>query len=364
MMRLGAQTGRGADAECYRVLVDGIADYAIFLVDGEGRIATWNAGAERITGHPADAAVGQHVSRVYLEEDVRARKPAAELHAAAAQGRFEADGWRRRRDGSRFWASTVVTALRDGAGGLLGFAVVARDDTERRLHEEALGAAQDRLRALAAHVDAAAEREKARLAREIHDVLGQELTGLKMDIAWIGRRLAAADREPAGSGIRDRLAAMGGQVDGCIQTIRRIATGLRPTLLDDLGLAAAIEWQAREFESRSGLTVEVSLPEDDLSVERERAAALFRILQELLTNVARHAAAHQVRVRLEQTERCLVLEVADDGRGIDQAERARSGSLGILGIRERVAAFGGTLELRGGPGRGTTAVVRVPVRHE
>jgi PAS domain S-box-containing protein len=347
--------------EPYRLLVGGVVDYAIFLVDLDGRVATWNPGAERMTGHPAGEIVGRQLSCLYLDEEVAAGNPLAQLDAAGARGRLEVDGWRRRRDGSRFWASAVMTAIRDDDGRPLGLAVVARDDTERRRHDEELAEAQHRLRSLAAHVDAAAEREKTRLAREIHDVLGQELTGLKMDVAWIGRRLAGASGEEGRPALRERLAAMSAQIDGCIQTIRRVATGLRPSLLDDLGLAAAIEWQTREFASRSGLAVELSLPDGDLSVERERAAALFRILQELLTNVARHAAARQVRVCLGERERCVVLEVADDGRGISEAEGTRSGSLGLLGIRERAAQFGGALELSGGPGRGTVAVVRVPV---
>jgi signal transduction histidine kinase len=222
-----------------------------------------------------------------------------------------------------------------------------------------LVADNERLRALAARSEADADADKARLARELHDVLGQELTGLKLDAAWIARRLADVPPDAAAP-VRERLARMGTHIDSCVDIVRRFAGGLRPSPIDDLGLSAAIEWQAREFESRSGLVVELALPEEEVPVERERAAALFRILQELLTNVARHAGARHVRVRLSRTGAGLVLEVNDDGRGIGEAERAAPASLGLSGIRERAGLLGGTVELDGAPGRGTTAVVRVP----
>ena len=352
----------GRSEEQFRLLVESVEDYAIFMIDGAGHVASWNAGAERITGWSAGEIVRRPAALLHVPEDVAAGKPAADLLAAAATGRFEEQSWRARADGTRFFAQVVTTALRGPSGELVGFATVVADLTLRRRHEEEMAAAAVRLRALAARVDTVAEEQKTSLAREIHDVLGQELTGLKMDTAWLARRLARTGLgDEMAAPLLERLHAMAGQIDGSIQTIRRIARGLRPRLLDDLGLLAAVEWQAREFESRSGLEVEVSLPVDAFAVEPERATAVFRILQEMLTNVARHAAAHRVAIRVARLGGALVLEVADDGRGITESDAGKLSALGILGMRERSAALGGEIELSGAPGQGTRAILRMPL---
>lgn len=228
-----------------------------------------------------------------------------------------------------------------------------------------LAASERRLRTLAAHLQTVREEERTRLAREIHDVLGQELTGLKMDVAWIGRRLkeVADGREgsvPALAHIVERLESMQAQIESGIGTVRRIATDLRPAVLDDLGLVSALEWQTREYERRSGLTATLDAPRPDLIVEGPLATALFRIFQELLTNIARHAQASRVAVRLEASQATLVLEVRDDGRGIVLAESTSVRSLGLLGIRERATALGGTFVIEGAPGKGTVARVALP----
>ena len=198
------------------------------------------------------------------------------------------------------------------------------------------------------------------LAREIHDVLGQELTGLKLDSAWLARRIDRLS-QPGREVLLERLDTMVSRLDGCMQIVRRIATGLRPGMLDDLGLAAAIEWQSHEFEERAGIVVELSLPEEALNVDRDRATAVFRIFQELITNTARHSGAHHVSVALRRRGDTIELEVSDDGRGITPQEQSRPDALGILGMRERAAQFGGSLDIRGADPQGTRASVRIPV---
>ncbi|HET6280011.1 MAG TPA: histidine kinase [Polyangia bacterium] len=223
----------------------------------------------------------------------------------------------------------------------------------------ALAASEQQLRSLAVHLQTVREEERADLAREIHDVLGQELTGLKMDAAWVARRLGEPHitREP----IAQRLDSMQTLMDSAITTVRRIATDLRPGVLDDLGLVAALEWQAHEFERRSGLTVAFSGPKEEIPVDRPNATAVFRIFQELLTNVARHAQARTVEVSLTCENHRLVLEVRDDGRGITEAERSASRSLGLLGIRERAAGVSGACTIIGQSGKGTVARLDVPM---
>ena len=348
-----------ADEHC-RWLVDAAADHAIFMLDQKGRIASWNPAAQRMTGFAPDDVIGRPSSCLYPPEDVQAGKHGAVLHVAALQGKIQDDGWRVRKDGSRFWAEVVITVIGDSSSGLLGYAEVVRDGTERMNLEQDLADAHDRMRALVARLAEVAEQEKLRLSREIHDVLGQELTGLKLDVSWLARRMALVP-DPTRDPLLKRLGTMASQIDGCVQTVRRIATGLRPGVLDDLGLDEAIEWQAHEFQSRSGIRVELSLPEGELKLDRDRATAIFRIFQELITNVARHSGATGVSVQLTPEAGWVVLEVGDNGRGITAAELAMPNALGLLGMRERAAQFGGSLEIQGTKGQGTRAVIRMPV---
>lgn len=245
-------------------------------------------------------------------------------------------------------------------GALPGDAGAAGDATVRVQLERELVDAQDRLRALAAHLQGTSEQDKRRLAREIHDVLGQELTGLKLDSAWLARRIDRMS-PPGKEVLLERLETMGSRLDACMQFVRRIATGLRPGMLDDLGLAAAIEWQAHEYEERAGIVVHLSLPEDPLNMDRDRATAIFRIFQELITNTVRHSGAGNVSVLLRRQGDTIELEVSDDGRGITLLEQSRPDALGILGMRERAAQFGGSLDIASAEPQGTRARVCIPV---
>jgi PAS domain S-box-containing protein len=234
------------------------------------------------------------------------------------------------------------------------------DNTPRKRAEEAeaLARSEQQLRMLAERVEKASEAERARLAREVHDVLGQELTGLKMDVAWVARRTEPAQ---ASDVVMARLQSMLTRIDSMMGTVRRIATELRPGALDDLGLCEAIEGHAREFHARSGIAVEFVPFERNLVLDSARSTAIFRVVQELLTNVARHAAATRVRVALRVEGDTLVLSVEDDGVGITDAQIASPSSLGLLGIRERALVFGGECRVDGAPGRGTTVTVRIPL---
>lgn len=351
---------RAVEAQSYRLLVDAVTDHAVFLLDPHGVIASWNPGAQLMTGFPAEDVVGRPSSCLYPPEDVNAGKREAMLHVAAVHGKIQDDGWRVRKDGSRFWAEAVIAAIADSSGALLGYAEVARDGTERMYLEQNLADAHDRMRALAARLAQVAEQEKMRLSREIHDVLGQELTGLKLDLSWLARRLVLVP-DPPRQPLLERVATMASQIEGCVETVRRIATGLRPGILDDLGLAEAIEWEAHEFQARAGIRVDLSLPEAELELDRDRATAVFRIFQELVTNVALHAGATAVSVQLTPEMGWVALEVSDDGRGITRAELAMPNALGLLGMRERAAQFGGSLEIQGRSGQGTRALLRIPV---
>ena len=382
--------------ERFRLLIQGVQEYAIFQLDPMGNVVSWNAGAERLKGYASEEIIGKHFSVFYPQDDQLNDKPHHILSEAARHGQTEDEGWRIRKDGSRFWANVVVTALRDVTGNLHGFAKLTRDMTERRERLEAVKRAKlelelrfqqraealavvnrelrteieerqrveeqlrnslDQLRALAARLQSVREDERTSVAREIHDELGQSCTAIKMDLALLRRRLT--QKQPQ---VRAKVDSALQLVDNMIVTLRRIASELRPRTLDDLGLPAALESQAQEFESRTGIRCSVTLPQDLPTLDADRATAIFRIFQESLTNVARHARATCVEACLERNQNQLIFQVRDNGKGFDPQEAAARRSLGLVGMQERALLLSGDLKIEGIPGAGTTLTLRIPLR--
>jgi PAS domain S-box-containing protein len=237
-----------------------------------------------------------------------------------------------------------------------GLSIFFTDVTEQQKIQDELRASAAELRALATRLSEIREEERRVIARELHDQVGQALTALKLDLAGLRGQLGSG----ASAEAERRLRAMDGLVDQTLETTRRISATLRPAVLDDLGLPAAIRWQAGEFTQRTGVPCEARLPEEEISIGPAASLALFRILQEALTNVARHAQARHVRVALARDGEAAVLVVADDGRGYASEEISSRRSLGLVGMRERALALGGETIVTGEPGRGTTVRARVP----
>jgi len=381
--------------ERFRLLVQGVQEYGIFQLDPSGNVISWNAGAARLMGYRAEEIIGKHFSVFYPQEDVQGGKPEHNLAEAIRAGQAEEEGWRIRKDGSPFWANVLLTALRDAQGNLRGFAKLTRDMTERREREEALQRAKellelrveqraavltrvneelrveiaerrrteeqfretlDQLRALAARLQSVREEERASIAREIHDELGQACTAIKMDLALIGRKITKRQTQ-----LRTKIESSMGLVDEMIVTLRRIASDLRPRTLDDLGLAAALEWQGQEFEKRTGIKCLLVLPQEPLNLDPERSTAIFRIFQESLTNVTRHSKATSVEAHLEIDEDQLVFRIHDNGRGFVPEEAKAKKSLGLVGMQERALLLKGEVTIEGIPGSGTTLILRIPL---
>jgi len=279
----------------------------------------------------------------------------------ASVGTLASNLWGARIDASGS-QGLYVGAVPYAAWVLLLSIEIARDyglrADERNQALQALEQSREQLQQLTAGLLMAREEERTAIAREIHDVLGQTLTALKMDVAWIGVRSPA----DAPAALRQRLGAMARLIDDTVVTVRRIATSLRPGVLDDLGLAAAVEWQAHEFEHRTGIHCALRTSVDDAALDPLLSTALFRIFQESLTNVARHSRASGVSVTLEHSGTDLVLEVRDDGVGITAAAAANTRSIGLTGMRERAQLVGGGLSISGAAGAGTTVRVQVPRR--
>ena len=228
--------------------------------------------------------------------------------------------------------------------------------SERRRAEDKLRRSLDQLRALSVYLQYVREDERIRISRQVHDELGQALTGLKMDLYWLAHRLPKKYRL-----MHEKTRAMSAHIDATIQTVRRIATELRPGILDDLGLVPALEWQAQEFQKRTGIQCNVHSDLKDAELDQDLNTAFFRIFQETLTNVIRHAQATRVDVQIGSDEMAYVLEVRDNGRGISEAEINDTRSIGLLGMRERAALLQGELLISGAPGQGTTVCVRIPI---
>jgi PAS domain S-box-containing protein len=337
----------------YQLLIDAVQDYAIFMLDPTGRVASWNGGARKIKGYASDEIVGRHFSVFYTPEDIAADKPGRELALATAQGRVEDQGWRVRRDGSRFWADVTITAVHDSSGALLGFAKVTRDMTERMRLAELEHAIE-----LSTQMQLAREDEQRHIARELHDDLGQQLTALKMGIAALEPRLAKSSEASAGLAPTHDLQA---QIDSMMASLRRIAANLRPPLLDDLGLSAALEWLVDDFTHRFKVAARLHVGIDDTGVTSFAATTLFRIVQEALTNVARHAQASEVVIEISSDADICTIHVEDNGHGTVVEDAGNRGSLGLLGMRERVRQLRGVLTIDSAPGKGFRITARVPL---
>jgi len=339
----------------YRLLIDAVVDYAIFMLDRSGNVASWNPGAQRAKGYSPDEIVGRHFSVFYTDEDALAGKPARLLAAARDHGRAQDEGWRVRKDGSRFWASVVISAVRDEGGELVGFAKITRDLTEsRRLNE------LERVAADSALVQRAQENERKRIARELHDDLGQRISALKMTLALYEAEISK--HVPAA--VRDRLTGtkeLATQLDGMATAMRRIAADLRPPVLDDLGLEAALEWMTENFELRYGVPAQCQISGDELHFNELAAISLFRVAQEALTNVARHAKATKVAVTLSADDQDCQLRIQDNGVGLPKEWILRPDAFGLRGMRERIAQLGGNLFVEGKPGAGVTIAAKVPL---
>jgi len=259
----------------------------------------------------------------------------------------------KKKNGSLLYVDVIThDFINDGKATRL---VLANDVTEKYIADEKLKESFAAIRELTEHLQNIREQERAHMAREIHDELGQLLTVLKMDVSWLNKRVVTT--EPA---IKEKFTELLEMLDTTVKTVRRIASELRPTLLDDLGLVAAMEWHLEEFEKRSGIAKEFSTSVTEVAIDDSMKIGLFRILQESLTNVARHSQAQKVNVGLEKNNGHIILKITDNGKGFDTSRTTRK-TLGLLGMKERTEMMGGEYQITSKPGEGTVVEVKVPV---
>ncbi len=340
-----------------RGILDSAMD-AIITVNASQHIVLFNKAAEEVFGCPRDQAVGAPLAWFIPE---RFRPNHSELMRRFGEG---GSASRRmgelrivmglRRNGEEFPIDASISQIQDD--GQRYYTVILRDVTERVRAERALLESREEIRHLALTASTVREQEKSRIARELHDELGQALTALKIDVSWLRDNLGEA-AEP----LRRKLSSMQLLLDTTMAAARRISADLRPLMLDDLGLVAACEWLAHNFSQRTGTPCELVLAGEGLDLPDPGATAVFRVLQESLTNISKHAEARQVEVTLERGADAVVLTVRDDGKGFARESPRKPGSYGLLGLKERAYLLGGKIRIETAPGKGTLVEMHLPL---
>ncbi|MGH8656989.1 MAG: PAS domain S-box protein [Gammaproteobacteria bacterium] len=324
--------------------------------DARGRYVEVNDHYARMLGYAHSELLGADWRPIIHPEDQQLVQGTYERLRGKGQAEFE--GRAVRKDGSAFHVQTLLVAITEPRGKFDGHYCFIRDISERK-YEQELRESRERLRAFAIHLDSAIEAERVRISRDIRDELGQTLTSLAIDLGWMEAQMRQLPAQQEFNALRTKIKSMSETVESMITNIRQIATDLRPPLLDKVGLGAAIETHARQFQERTGIHCKVSLVGDS-ALEQDRALGVFRVYQEAMTNVARHARASQVEITLFREEGSLLLEVSDNGR-VAGVEAADSASMGIIGMQERARILGGSLDIHRDPGAGTTVRLDVPM---
>jgi PAS domain S-box-containing protein len=340
-------TLKGAD-HTYRVFVERMNEGAAVL-SSDHTVLHCNGRFARFLGAGLQSVIGSSMLDLVWPDD---HPKLDALLRRAAQKNCRGEIRLQSRNGAPLSVHLSLNPLR--LGSTRAVCLIASDLSETKRAEQELRASSEQLRNLAAHLLSVREEERARISREVHDELGQSLTAVKMDLAWLAGRLPQRNGQ-----MLKRIRSTRQLADSIIQSIRRISTELRPAVLD-LGLAAAVEWQVQEFQARSGIQCTVRLLTREV-VASNASTAMFRIFQETLTNVARHAKATRAEVVLQKQRDRLVLLIRDNGRGFDQADPSLSKSLGLLGMRERAAILGGQVNISSAPGKGTTVSAWIPL---
>jgi PAS domain S-box-containing protein len=351
------------DAETrYRLLFEHSPDGIVIIDPATARPLEFNETAHRQLGYSREEFSRLSISDLDAVETAEETK--AQIANVIREGRNDFETLHRTRQGEI--RNIQVTAQNTEILGHPVYHCIWRDITERKRTEEELRTSRLQLRALATRLQQIREEERIMIAREIHDEMGGGLTGLKMDLSWLLRKMGDADPGEERVALMDKIHTSNALIDQMIQVVRRISTDLRPSILDDLGLIAALEWQLSEFTSRTEIPHKFATTFEYVNMEADTAVAVFRVFQEALTNVVRHSRATKVAVVLRESERSLfgdesfVLEIRDNGRGITEEEILNPESLGLLGMKERVLTFGGELSIRGEPGGGTALVLKIP----
>lgn len=353
----------------FKLMIEAVQDYAIFMLDPDGRIATWNEGAKRIKGYTADEIIGKHFSIFYSEKDRTAKKPELELEEAVRKGRVHDEGWRIRKDGTRFWAYVVITALRNEDGKLVGFAKVTRDATERIYSEELEKRVTERtalaerraqkLQELAAMLTVTEQRERQRIAQILHDHLQQILVAARIGINRLHHQLTSSVLKMDVEHIETLL-------EESINATRSLTVELNPPILKDAGLLAALEWLKRWMRDKHALEVQIITYGHLRNPSEERSIIIFQAVRELLFNVVKHSGVNLAVVQVMEEDKNLHVTVEDQGVGFDAPllHYGKNIHYGLISVRERLEMLGCQMIIESEPGKGSRFTVIAPIQEE
>ncbi len=344
--------------ESKRLILNSALD-AIVIIDSTSKIIFWNPQAEKIFGWTADEVIGKGLTDTIIPAEYKKKhRQGMQHYLQTGDGPMlnrltEVDACNKA--GLIFPIELSILPVEQETGRT--FCAFIRDITERKQAESSLKESSEQLRELSRYLQKVREEERLRIAREIHDELGQQLTGLKMDIAWLMKKSGMDNPD-----IKNKFADTLSLVDNTVKSIRRIATELRPSVIDDLGLNASLEWQVEEFGSRMGIEINYENSFDDTTINPDISIGLFRILQESLTNIAKHAAAKKIKINIRQVDDTVQLTVEDDGIGFDTTAKKDQLTFGLIGIKERTSMLQGECTVFSDPGNGTKIEVRIPLK--
>jgi PAS domain S-box-containing protein len=345
----------------YWTVVENATSFAVFDIDEKGKVRSWNPGAEQFTGYWGNEILGTEFNTFLTGDDESRSELSAFLKGSSSIERIQRESWLLRKDGERFRADITLTRLFDVAGAPAGVSAFVRQIPREGVSLGVVHEREAQLHSLASHLQKAQEEEKTLIARQLHDEFGQMLTALRLDLSILGSMISRTVSEPFGRGsILEKISSVSEILEKAIKTAREMITGLRPAVLDELGLLTAIKWQVLDFENRTGIQCHITDLQQGEMFDPTVSTTTFRILQEALDNVKRHSAATEAFISLKVVGSNLVLEVIDNGKGIEADKLKAPTSIGIIGMRERVLALGGKLDVRGEPGKGTTLVVSIP----
>ncbi|HEX3035501.1 MAG TPA: GAF domain-containing protein, partial [Thermodesulfobacteriota bacterium] len=342
--------------ERYQILFDQ-SPVGVYIFNKDFKIIHCNESLVRILRTSYNKLVGLDLRKLRSRRILSLIEKVFEGQSSTYEGLYQVKG-----STVRILVSIRLSPLRSANGKVIGGMAVIEDITERKHAEEQLKNSREQLRSLAAHLESIREEERTRIALEIHDGLSQSLTGLKMGLSWLDKKLFESGNLSLHSLLIGEITNMSNIIETTFQLVQEISTELRPKILDDLGLIPAIEWQTQEFQTRMGIRCKFTSNLDSVSLGRDQSTAIFRILQESLTNVARHANATRVEIKLKKSGGSLVLEVKDNGKGITEGATSDPKSFGLMGMRERALLLEGEVIITGAPGKGTKIVVRIPFK--
>ncbi len=340
-----------ASEEKYRLFFENSLD-GILLTNSEGEIYAANPAACEIFGMTEEAICTGGRQLILDESDPNW---AAFIEERSHTGKAKAELRHFRKDGTVFLAEVASVKFKNAAGEIRTNTII-RDITERKRVEAEVQESYEQIRRLTAHLQNVREEERTHIAREIHDELGQQLTVMKMDISWMKKKINTGDV----TAVPPKMDELMEILDGTVASVRRISTELRPSLLDDIGLIATIEWQAESFSKRTGIPVKLSIA-NELQIPSQHATGLFRIFQESLTNITRHANASQIVIHLDNNPNEFILQIEDNGVGFDKKQTVKTKTLGLLGMKERALMMKGEFLIESKPDNGTKVEVRVPL---